>query len=482
MNDVSSIGSSHAIKSGPSIGAQNILVMGLESRTDYDGNILPADLLAALHAGSVQQVENGTGGQDTNTLILIHIFAGGKRAVGYSIPRDDWVTFPQAYDGQPQGKIDQAYGLAWAQSLNDASSKTSKNQRYFQANEAGQAAAVATVEALTGVHIDHFAEVNLAGYYELARAFDGIEVCVKSWHHGQNLRDRNSGFRVRHAGYLHLGPGQALAFVRERDNLPNGDIDRTYRQQAVIDYVVWKLKNQNVLADLSRLQSLLSVAKQYVITDSGWNLVDFASELQGLTGKNLTLRTAPILGYKVYYPGGQAEDANAIDPAAIRKLVLAAFYPPPKAKKAASPPKKTVPASPSASTVDVLNGGYTAGLAGQVAHALAAAGYKGGQVGDAASQSATEVLYGAGPTNAANAAKIAAAFGVTATAGSSVAPGHVEIVLGTDATAVPSFAASPAPTSSASSPPASTSGTDIGTSGGIGSVSSNAPYGIPCEY
>ena len=96
----------------------NILLMGLESRTDYDGNILPADLLAAMHAGSVQGVEfNGVGGQDTNTLILIHIFAGGQKAVGFSIPRDDWVTFPKAYDGQSEGKIDQAYGLAYAQSL-----------------------------------------------------------------------------------------------------------------------------------------------------------------------------------------------------------------------------------------------------------------------------------------------------------------------------------------------------------------------------
>ena len=78
-DDVSSIGSSHAIVSGPSIGEQNILVMGLESRTDYDGNVLPANLLAAMHAGSVEGVEDdGVGGQDTNTLILIHIFAGGK--------------------------------------------------------------------------------------------------------------------------------------------------------------------------------------------------------------------------------------------------------------------------------------------------------------------------------------------------------------------------------------------------------------------
>ena len=94
----------------------NILVMGLESRTNYEGQTLPADLLAAMHAGSVNGVNNeGVGSQDTNTLILIHIFAGGKKAVGFSISRDDLVTYPQAYDGQTEGKIDGAYAYAYTQ-------------------------------------------------------------------------------------------------------------------------------------------------------------------------------------------------------------------------------------------------------------------------------------------------------------------------------------------------------------------------------
>src|SRR5487761_1227376 len=237
-SQVGSIGGSDAITGGPQTGAMNILLMGLESRTDYDGNILPDGLLRAMHAGSVQAVQNGGGGQATNTLILIHIFAGGQRAYGFSIPRDDWVTFPKAYDGQSVGKIDHAYGLAYVQSLSKTgNARMSRDQRYLLANEAGQAAEIATVEAVTGQHVNHFAEVNLAGYYELAKSFGGIEVCVKSWNHGQNLHDVNSGadFKV---GYQHVGAGQALAFVRERDNLPNGDLDRTHRQQAVIDYVV----------------------------------------------------------------------------------------------------------------------------------------------------------------------------------------------------------------------------------------------------
>src|SRR5580698_5611394 len=154
VSDVSSIGGSHAIVSGPSIGAQNILLMGLESRTDWDGNILPNDVLKALHACNAQEVADGCGGNDTNTLILIHIPAGGKKAVGFSIPRDDWVTLPTAYDGQTQGKIDQAYGLALAAEetqLRQQQPNISQDQLAFQGNEAGRTAAVASVEQLTGV-------------------------------------------------------------------------------------------------------------------------------------------------------------------------------------------------------------------------------------------------------------------------------------------------------------------------------------------
>jgi LCP family protein required for cell wall assembly len=488
-----SFSSSNATSGGPSVGAMNILVMGLESRTDYEGHILPADLLHAMHAGSRYAVQyQGVGGQATNTLILIHIFAGGKQAVGFSIPRDDWVTFPKLYDGQSQGKIDQAYGLAWAQSLNEtASSSVSRSQRYFQANEAGQAAAIATVEQVTGQHINHFAEVNLVGYYELAKAFGGIEVCVKSWNGGQNLTDVNSGAHLR-VGYQHLDAGQSLAFVRERDNLPDGDISRTHRQQAVIDYVVWKLEHQGILTSLGQLDDLLTVAKQYIITDSSLNLAQFAGEMSSLTGRNLTFSTLPIKGYQTYYAGGVAEDANVIDIPAIKAEVKRAFSVPPGTKKHRKHKKhqkhKSYPLS--ATTADVYNAGYTTGLAGQVSTGLTDAGFTQGQVADySTTQTTTQVLYGSGAAAQANAAKVAGLFGVTAQAGQSVAAGHIEVILGTGAT-LPSF-------SSLSSASSSSGGSGHGAGGSTGpggsasnsfddqgavSVKANAPYGIPCIY
>src|SRR6516162_1319880 len=104
-SQVSSIGGSNVISGSPSVGAMNILLMGLESRTYWSGQPLPRSLVDVMHAGSI-------GGNATNTLILLHIFAGGQKAVGFSIPRDDWVDMvgTQGFGGA-QGKIDQAYGF-----------------------------------------------------------------------------------------------------------------------------------------------------------------------------------------------------------------------------------------------------------------------------------------------------------------------------------------------------------------------------------
>jgi LCP family protein required for cell wall assembly len=461
VRDVSNIGGSHAIVSGPSIGAQNILLMGLESRTDWQGNILPNAILNALHAGSAEGVANGVGGNDTNTLILIHIPAGGKKAVGFSIPRDDWITFPTPYDGQSQGKIDQAYGLAMAaeeDTLRTQDPQMSQNQVAFQGNEAGRAATVATVEQLTGVHIDHFAEVNLDGFYELAKVLGGVEVCLNH----PVPYDTNSGFYAHKAGLQHLDAAMALAFVRQRDGLANGDLDRTHRQQAFLDSVMQSLRNEGVLDDLTKIDSLLSIAKQYVITDSGWDLLDFATQMRSLTSGNLVFHTLPIVAYETI----DGQDANEVNPAYIKEIVQDTFYPP--AASSSSPsPKPTVESSADAAktTVDVYNGGSTPGLAGQVSAALAEQGFKAGVIGNTSALSTTEVLYGTGAS--ASASRIASEFSVTATASSTVTAGHVEVMLGANAT-VPST--SPTPSSSAVAAP---------TTGAQGGAVA-AKDGIPC--
>ena len=332
-----------AINGSPTVGAMNILVMGLESRTNYEGQTLSVNQLNETHSGNVRSVSAGqVGAQDTDTLILVHIFAGGQKAVGFSIPRDDLVTYPHpTYLGVTQGKIDQAYDFAYNQSLGQTyGSSMSRNERYLEANQAGQAFEIATVEAVTGVHIDHFVEANLIGFYYLAQAFGGIEVCVMPWsgNGGGNLYDSASGwnavedgYRLRQGGaqYLHLAAAQALAFVRARDTLPGIDLGRTKRQQAVVDYVVWKLKNEGAFSDLGLLNRLLGTASQYLITDSTFDPFAFATNLRAFSGSHLTFRTLPISGQVNDMPlNGSAQDVNLINVPYIQQFVKNAFYPP----------------------------------------------------------------------------------------------------------------------------------------------------------
>ncbi len=422
LRAVAGIGSSHAIASGPSTGAQNILLMGIESRRYWNGSILPPAILAQLHAGSAQAVANGVGGNDTNTLILIHIFADGKRAVGFSIPRDDWVTFADTIGPQQSGKIDQAYGVSMfyrEQQLSQQDPSISQDSLAAQGNEAGQAAAVATVEKLTGVHIDHFAAVNLYGFYEIAKVLGGVEVCLN-----HPVHDVNSGADFP-AGYQHLDAAQALAFVRQRDGLPNGDLDRTHRQQAFLDSVMHQLRTEGVLSDLTKIQALINVARQYVITDQGWNLLDFAAEARNLTSSHLVFYTLPIVGYATI----DGQDANQVNPANIRDIVHTTFYP--KPAKTASHTGSSVDTHDT--TVDVFNGGQINGLAHQVSAALVSVGYRAGKIGNTAQRATTAVRYGRGAQP--GAAQIARLFGVAAVAATAVPAGHVQILLGANARA-----------------------------------------------
>jgi anionic cell wall polymer biosynthesis LytR-Cps2A-Psr (LCP) family protein len=451
------LGHGVGLGNAPSAGPLNILVMGLESRTTFQGQDLSVQQLTETHSGSEAEVEAGLeGSQDTDTLMLIHIFAGGQKAVGFSIPRDDVVNYPHAtFDGLTEGKIDGAYAYAYDQSLGQTyGSNMSQAQRYLDANQAGQLFEVQTVESFTGVHIDHFIESNIIGFYELAQQFGGLEICIQpapaqgGLAAGANLTDNdpitgtdNSGFDAYQDGYnaktggqqyLHLSAAQSLAYVRSRDTLPGVDVGRTARQQAAIEYILWKMENSGALTDLGSLTTLLSNAQSYLMYDNGWNLIQFAQDVRALSSSNLTLSTLPEISTNdVDIPGYPSlQSANFINVPAIQQQVYAAFY-----------GSSMIPSTASSVTVDVYNGSGTAGLAGDVSQDLAAMGYKAGAVADSSSQSQpvgddAEVFYGAGSAAEANAQAIADVMGVqSATPLSSLPAGQVEVLLGSQVTA-----------------------------------------------
>lgn len=292
-------------------GAKNILLMGLDTRRDQNGDPLPADVLQQLHAGT-----SDNGGYNTNTLILLHVPADGKKVTAFSIPRDDYVTFV-GVESKKKGKIKEAYGTRKAE-VEDKLAATGVSDRKdleSRARESARAATIATVGRLVGVPIDHFAEVSLVGFYDLAQTLGGVEVCLNN-----PVRDSYSGAAFP-AGRQKLNASQSLAFVRQRHGLADGDLDRTHRQQAFIAGVMVQLQKQGVFGDVRKLQSLIAVAQKDVVVSDGWDLQEFAQQAGQIAGTNLTFTTLPVLGYSMI----DEQSVNLVDPKAIRAQVQKAF-------------------------------------------------------------------------------------------------------------------------------------------------------------
>ncbi len=392
----------------------NILLIGLDSRKDQDGNDLPSSILKKLHAG-----DSDDGGYNTNTLILVHVGADGK-VVAFSIPRDDWVAF-NGVPGYNHIKIKEAYGLTKQYVAQKLANQGGHSQKELETRgrEAGRTATLRAVRSLTGVPIDYFAEINLAGFYDLAQTLGGVEVCLN-----HAVDDSYSGADFP-AGRQRLNASQALAFVRQRHGLDNGDLDRTHRQQAFLSSVMHELQDSGTFTNLDRLESLMAVARKDVVLSAGWD-ENLFRRMGDLAGGDVEFRTLPV----VRYDNIDGQDVNIVDPAAIKAEVAAAI-----GSAAPTTAPSTTLAKPDPSTVvDVINAGSLTGLATDVSHALKKHGYTMGQVRDRNSGEPTATTIGYGSGAETDAANVATLLGLDAPkqADPSLAPGHILVTVDTN--------------------------------------------------
>src|SRR6201998_731206 len=151
-------------------GAIDILLVGLDSRTDAHGNPLSAEELATLRA------EDDDPSTNTDTIILIRIPNNGKSATAISIPRDSYVAAP----GLGKTKISGVYGQTReAKRASLVKAGDSAADAAAQGTEAGRDALIKTVADLTGVTVDHYAEIGLLGFALITDALGGVDVCLK---------------------------------------------------------------------------------------------------------------------------------------------------------------------------------------------------------------------------------------------------------------------------------------------------------------
>ncbi|MFZ0873763.1 MAG: LCP family protein, partial [Pseudonocardiaceae bacterium] len=423
------IGRSDAIRSDApksAGGDTNILIMGLDSRLDENGKPLPAEIYRALHAGD-QQV----GGYNANVLMLVHLPGNGSRATAISIPRDDYVSLPGSPDGVAKGKIKQAYGFAFDQEHRRLTSSGVSDPSTLeqQSRDAGRQEEVDTVaQFMGGVPIDHFVEVTMVSFYQLAQVVEPITVCLK-----EDTRDSYSGADF-HRGYQQINAAQAVAFVRQRRDsvhaqLNFSDLDRERRQQAFIASLVFQLKQAGTFLNPARLRGLISVAKQNIAADNGFELLSFAQQASALTGGNIDFKTLPIVRFGTD-PAG--EDVNIVDVSEVQTLVHNLIGGPTPIPVAAAP----APVSGSQSgTVDVINATSRNGLAASLEHALTPTGFTPGVTSTARRHRSTTTIYYP-DSGAADAAKtLATMLGEVPTAvDSTVSTGHLRVILGADFT------------------------------------------------
>ncbi|BBZ13606.1 transcriptional regulator [Mycobacterium branderi] len=398
---------------------QNILIMGLDGRRDQRGRPLPPDIYDALHAGGE---DSGEG--DADALIVLHLPAGDAPATAISIPRDDYVDLAGCPTSDCRGKIKEAYRFAYQEVMNDGSDDAEPSAAKEQkAREAGRKAEIRTVRKFLGIPIDHFVEVTLVGFFQVARVVQPITVCLN-----EDTSDRYYSGADFHRGPQQISADQAMAFVRQRRDAANElftDLDRTRRQQAFLVSLVNALRHNGTLSSPARLRALLDVAKQNVAVDTGFDLDGFLRDASALPNRPVTLYTLPVTDFGQISDG---EDVNFIDVTTIRSIV----------HKLVSPDSPAVTQTASAAqpttgnvVLDVVNASGKEGEAARLEKSLATKPFTEGAASTAGSISQTStIVYGPGAKAAAN--QLADKLGISTTASDSIAANTVQLTVGTD--------------------------------------------------
>jgi len=405
-----------------------ILLVGSDARTDADGNPLSAEELAQVGT------EDDGGGINTDTIMLVHIPQGGGKATAVSLPRDTWISqkvidqvagpYADGSEGQyAPNKINSYYSTAKAFTEEYLVSQgvTDKAQIERESNEAGRTMLIRVAQAFTGMKVDHYAEVNLLGFYLLSNAIGGIPVCLNA-----AVNDPWSGADFA-AGPQEVQGTAALAFVRQRHGLPEGDLDRVRRQQAFLSGAADKILSVGTLTNPSKLSDLVDAINRSVIFDKGFSVLTFAEQISNLSSGNITFETLPTTGRE----SSTDKDALATDPVALKAFFAQITG------AAAATPEQQAPVDPSSITVDLQDGTIADGVTSFAAETINTAGFTLGSLGVVAGtksgneQATTEVHYPPGAPGTAQ--QVAAAFGIgQLVEDDAIKSGHVLLVVGTD--------------------------------------------------
>ncbi|MGP3949067.1 LCP family protein [Streptomyces sp. 7N604] len=229
----------------PSGEGTNYLIVGSDSReglSNQDKN--------DLHTGSAE-------GRRTDSMIVLH--TGDNGTTMMSLPRDSWVTIP-AFTRPETGKH---YAAA-------------KNKLNAAFSMGGPELLVRTVEANTGLKINHYAEIGFAGFVNIVDSVGGVDLCLD-----KDIKDEKSGADLR-KGCQTLSGADALAFVRQRHQEAEGDLGRTRNQQKFLSALADQAATPGTVLNPSKLYPAMGAGLETLIVDRDMSLSKLTSMLQAM--------------------------------------------------------------------------------------------------------------------------------------------------------------------------------------------------------
>ncbi len=206
------------------------------------------------------------GSQLTDTIMIVQIAPSREKAVVVAFPRDLRVDHP----GEGAVKINSVRARG------------------------GPDALVDTVQDFSGLDLDHYVEINMAGFLDLADALGGVEICLD-----EPLVDDYAGVDLP-AGCQTLDSVDALGFVRSRrvptEQFGAADFGRIAKQQYYLQQAMSQATQLGTLANPLKVKRLIDAVASAVTTDRELGLTDMyriANTLKGATADDVIMRTVP---------------------------------------------------------------------------------------------------------------------------------------------------------------------------------------------
>ena len=239
-----------------------------------DGKPVPTEGVGQNYLVIGSDARPGDTASRSDVIVLVHVPEDKKAVQLIHFPRDLYVQIP----GRKKDKINAAYAYGGAPLL------------------------VSTLQNLLGVKIDHVAKTDFEGFKRMTDAVGGVRVYAEE-------ASGEGRFGVRQ-GWNNLDGDQALAFVRERKQLSEGDISRGRRQQAFIKALMIKTLTPSTIANPVTLTRFVDAATSNLVVDKGLDVGQMRSEaisLRNIRSSDIVFITAPFSGY------GTAPDGGSID-------------------------------------------------------------------------------------------------------------------------------------------------------------------------